>query len=147
MKVLMIASQGGHWIQLNRLLPAFESHELVFVSTNPSYASDVTAGRFFTVADANLDQKRRLILVFCQLFILFHKVRPDVVVTTGAAPGLIGLINGRIFRAKTIWVDSIANSEELSTSGRVARFFSDVWLTQWKELSHERGPSYWGSVL
>jgi hypothetical protein len=69
------------------------------------------------------------------------------VISTGAAPGLFGVAIGSLLGARTIWVDSIANGEELSLSGHRARRFADLWLTQWPHLASKDGPFYRGSVL
>jgi UDP-N-acetylglucosamine:LPS N-acetylglucosamine transferase len=73
--------------------------------------------------------------------------RPHVIITTGAAPGFFGILVGRLLGAKTIWIDSIANAEELSLAGRKAKRWADHWLTQWPELAREEGPHYIGSVI
>jgi hypothetical protein len=52
-----------------------------------------------------------------------------------------------LFRKKTVWIDSIANAEEISKSGKLAKRFSDIWLTQWKHLTTEDGPEYLGSII
>jgi len=68
-------------------------------------------------------------------------------VTTGAAPGYLAIRLGRLMGAKTIWVDSVANAEELSMSGRLAGRHAGLWLTQWAHLAGRPGPEYRGSVL
>ena len=78
--------------------------------------------------------------------------RPDVIVSTGAAPGYLALKVGKLLRAKTIWIDSIANVDELSLSGKMAGHCADLWLTQWPHLasaekSESKYPSYSGAVL
>jgi hypothetical protein len=76
------------------------------------------------------------------------KVRPHVVVTTGAAPGLVAIGVGKLFGAKTVWIDSLANSEVLSLSGRIAEKYADLWLTQWPHLDDSLPRlKYMGSVL
>ena len=60
---------------------------------------------------------------------------------------LIALALGRLFGARTLWVDSIANSERLSGSGEIARRFAHQVITQWPDLAHGNDPAYWGSVL
>ena len=75
------------------------------------------------------------------------KERPEVVVTTGAAPGLVALALARRLGSRTVWIDSIANVERLSTSGEHARRVADVWLTQWEHLARPEGPHFWGAVL
>jgi hypothetical protein len=69
------------------------------------------------------------------------------VVTTGAAPGYWAIRFGKLIGARTIWIDSIANAEELSMSGRLASKVADVCLTQWPHLDGEHGAQYAGSVL
>ena len=97
--------------------------------------------------DANIWEKVAMVKMFAAVFFRVAMIRPDVVVTTGAAPGLSALMVGKLFGARTMWIDSIANSEQLSGSGKVARHFADVWLTQWEHLAADSGPQYWGGVL
>lgn len=147
-RLLAVASGGGHWVQLMRLRPAFEGSEVAYVTTNADYAADVGCA-VHVVTDANMWQKLGLLRMFAQVFWLVLRVRPDVVITTGAAPGFAAILFGRLFGARTLWLDSIANSEELSSSGRQARRIAHVWLTQWQHLSGDgrTKPAYWGSVL
>ena len=133
-------------MQLLRLRPAYLHHSVTFVSTNSAYAKDVEQP-LLTVTDANMTEKVKLLRMFLEMFVHMLRVRPDVVITTGAAPGFAALMLGRILGAKTIWVDSIANSEELSSSGKNARRFAHLWLTQWQHLAKPGGPQYWGAVL
>ncbi len=146
-KILAVASGGGHWVQLLRLRPAFAGMSLEFISTNQGYASQVEQ-RLYVVTDANMWEKVKLIKMFLQVAWILLKVRPDFVITTGAAPGYAAIMFGKLFGAKTIWIDSIANSEKLSSSGKKAKLWADVWLTQWPHLVDEvNGLKTWGSVL
>ena len=146
-RILAIASGGGHWVQLLRLRPAFESLEVVYVSRDPSSKADVPGARYFTIADASRSQKLAFFLVAFQALWILIRVRPSVIVTTGAAPGLVTLALGKsLFRAKTIWIDSIANVERLSGSGALAARFADIRLTQWPDLAQD-GIEHWGAVL
>jgi len=54
---------------------------------------------------------------------------------------------GYFFGARTIWIDSIANTERMSLSGRLSRPFAQLWLTQWPEVSDRTGATYVGAVL
>jgi len=146
-KILAVASAGGHWVQLNRMYPAFAGHELHWISTAPGLALKITQGGYTSVRDANMWDKSGLFLMAFQVGWRVLLFRPDVVVTTGAAPGFFAIMFARILGAKTIWIDSIANADELSLAGRQAKRWATHWLTQWPELAREDGPYYIGSVL
>ena len=61
--------------------------------------------------------------------------------------GEVKFVLAKKLGATTVWIDSIANVEELSMSGRHARRHADVWLTQWPHLAQPDGPHYRGGVL
>ncbi|WP_298399733.1 hypothetical protein [uncultured Azonexus sp.] len=145
-RILAVASSGGHWIQLCRLHPVFNGYQVSYLSTNIEHAKEVD-GKLYTVIDANQWSKFRMALMFLQVAWVLIKSRPDVIISTGAAVGLAAILWGKVIGAKTIWVDSIANAEELSGSGAKVGRFADVWLTQWEHLARPGGPQYWGSVL
>jgi UDP-N-acetylglucosamine:LPS N-acetylglucosamine transferase len=147
-RVLAIASGGGHWVQMRRLVPAFAEFDVAYVSVFPDYAEQVPGHRFYTVTDVSRISLLKLVALVPQFSAILMRERPDVVITTGSAPGLVGIALAKVLtRAKTIWIDSIANSEQMSSSGRRARMFADHWLTQWPQLASAKGPSYWGAVL
>jgi len=146
-KILAVASKGGHWIQLLRLRSAFEGNICTYVSTMQGYARDVAPNRFFVVRDATRWSKTGLAVLALQMLWIVIRVRPDVVISTGAAPGYFAILFGKLLGARTVWIDSIANVEELSLSGRQAGRIANLWLTQWKHLARPSGPTYLGSVL
>lgn len=117
-----------------------------WMSTEAGLAAGLT-GPLHVVTDANMWQKLALLRMFAEVFWVVLRVRPDVIVTTGAAPGFAAVVWGRLLGARTVWIDSIANSETLSTSGAKVGRFAHVWLTQWEHLARPGGPSHWGSVL
>ncbi len=146
-KVLAVASGGGHWVQLQRLIPAFEGHRVVYVTINPVYERDVPESKVYIVNDATRwDRVGSLLLALRILWILVRE-RPQVVVSTGAAPGCFAIILGRLFGARTIWLDSIANIEQMSMSGVMVRRYSQLWLTQWPHLAAPDGPEFAGKVF
>lgn len=145
-RVLAVGSGGGHWVQLLRLQAAFEGLDTHWMTTKAGYAKDVKE-RLWVVPDANLTRLWAMCRLFVSVGWIMIRLRPAFVVTTGAAPGLAAVIWGRLLGARTVWIDSIANAEELSGSGVHARRFAHVWLTQWEHLAKPGGPAFWGSVL
>ena len=66
---------------------------------------------------------------------IIGRVRPDVILTTGAAPGYFAIRIGKLIGARTMWLDSVANVEQLSLSGERVGKHADLWLTQWPHLA------------
>ncbi|BCO20357.1 hypothetical protein LHL20_14675 [Alteromonas sp. McT4-15] len=143
-KLLAVASQGGHLIQLLRLKPVFDRYDTSYVS---NHYREGMGSKFFKVIDANGNEKMKLLVLFVQMAWIMAIKRPDVVISSGAAPGFFAVMLGKFFGAKTIWIDSIANAEELSLSGKKVGAFADLWLTQWPNLVQPSGPQYQGRVL
>ena len=79
-RILAVSSGGGHWVQLNRVIPAFEGHQLAFVTVDPAYRSDVGAHRFYTVRDATRWSRVGLLIMALQLLWILVRERPDVVI-------------------------------------------------------------------
>ena len=146
-RVLAVASGGGHWHELLRLRPALEGFEQYFIGIYTELDLSVAPHPFYMVPDAHFDEPWRMIRTFFHLLTLFRKIRPQVVISTGAAPGGLAMLLGRIFRARTLWVDSAANCNVLSRSGRLALRIAHKTLTQYPHLAQPEGPFYRGSIL
>lgn len=135
-------------MQLLRLRPAFEGCDVTYATVREGYRADVGQDADFRVIpDGNRWNKVDLIRSALGVFLLLVSLKPDVIVTTGAAPGYFGVRLGKLLGSRVVWLDSVANAEELSMSGEQAGSFVDLWLTQWPHLAREDGPRCYGSVL
>lgn len=146
-KLLAVASNGGHLVQLMRLAPSFEGCDVVLVSTSPDMPRDMRLARYYCVEDSNFQQKARLLVTAWQVGRIVLRERPDTVISTGAAPGLLAMCWARLMRRKLIWIDSIANTDRLSLAGRAARYLTPLCFSQWPHVSDSEGVGYIGSVI
>ncbi|AOG12718.1 oligosaccharide biosynthesis Alg14 like family protein (plasmid) [Agrobacterium sp. RAC06] len=146
-RLLAVSSSGGHLEQMMLLRDSFEEYEQTYVTTMHSLASMARIESAYLVSDCNQNTPFRLVVCALQLIKIINRLRPDVVITTGAAPGLLALIVAKGYGAKTIWIDSVANADAISLSGRLANRFADLWVTQWQHLAKRNGPKFLGSVL
>lgn len=146
-RIIAIASAGGHWQQLMLLRDAYRHHDVRYLTTLAGLAESYDAAPAHKIPDCNRHTPLRL--VACTLCIAWHlmRIRPHVIVTTGAMPGLIALSLGRLIGARTIWVDSLANAERLSASGRLAGRIADLRLSQWQNVAHAEGAEFRGRLL
>jgi UDP-N-acetylglucosamine:LPS N-acetylglucosamine transferase len=134
-------------MQMMRLRPAFAGLDTAYCTVVSDYRNDVPGSRFYVIPDANRFTAYRIPLLLRRIGAVIAAERPDIVLTTGAMPGLLALVIAKSFHgARTVWLDSVANVDVMSTSARLARRFADAHLTQWPYLA-SGGTQYWGRVL
>lgn len=146
-RILAVASGGGHWVQLMRLRPAFAGADVHYATVDRSAAETVAPAPVHVYPDANKDTPLRLAIAALKLAVIVLRVRPDVVVSTGAAGGYLAIRFARLLGARTLFIDSIANARELSVSARLARKAADLVLSQWPGVARATGVAYRGAVL
>lgn len=144
-RVIAIASNGGHLVQLNRLSPAFDEYTVTWVTTSSS--KDTPSKYSYVVTDCNFNEKVKFMRCVVQAWRILKTERPAAVVTTGAAPGLAFLLCAKVLRCNGIWLDSIANVDQLSTAGKIASRITVNCYTQWPHLANGNNVKYIGAVL
>lgn len=145
--MLAVASGGGHWEQLMMLRPTLESYQVRYATTDRDVAEQHGISDAAVLPDCNQNTPFRAVLCGFAALWLVLRSWPHVVITTGAAPGFLCLIAGRLVGARTLWIDSVANGEQLSLCGRLSNIFAHQCLTQWEHLAGDPQPSYRGAVL
>ncbi len=145
-RLLAVASGGGHWDELLILRPAFAGFDVVYVTTMAGQAERDGVDAVL-VTDSNRDSGLSTSMRTAgHMLSLVRQHRPAVVLSTGAMPGLLAVLFGKLFGARTVWLDSVANAEQLSMSGKLAARFVDLHLTQWPHLATKK-TKYLGSIL
>lgn len=147
LRILAVASGGGHWVQLLRLRPSLDAHDTAFVSVYEASAEDVPGSRYHVVPDSSRFTPFRFVLVLLKAAAILLAERPHFIVTTGSAPMLFFIGLGRLIGARTLWIDSIANSERMSSSGRLARKIAHRCVSQWPDVAAREGVQTWGAVI
>lgn len=126
--ILAVASSGGHLVQLRKVLdPLKKEVQTIYVSTDPEDS--------YSIPDFSRKTLGRIPISIRSLCKLFKEHRPTHVITTGAAPGLLAIIMGRLTGRRSLWIDSCANVEELSGSGKIARFIANRTISQWENVA------------
>lgn len=146
-RVLAVSSPGGHFTQLQLLSRAWDDCEVAYACVGGELAPLVGAARYYSIPEASRSRPWLLLASAWRTLLILLRERPDIVVTTGAAPGLVAVALGRLLGARTAWIDSVANVERLSLSGRLAGRVAHLWVTQWEHLSQPSGPRCAGGVL
>lgn len=131
-KILAIASTGGHNVQLALIRDALSSKGFDVIKVRTKVTVDEKDDEYYLIDEISRSNLLYAPIVIQQIIKILVETKVDVVLSTGALPGLVAIICGRIFSKKTIWVDSIANSRKVSLSGRIAEYIAHHTFTQWE---------------
>lgn len=146
-KILAVASAGGHWEQLMLLRPTLTRYDVCYATTDLAIAHRHDIGNADRLPDCNQKTPlRSLICAFAALALVLRR-RPQMIVSTGSAPGFFCLLAGRLTGARTLWIDSIANAEKISLSGSLSRIIADECWTQWEHLASGNRLHYRGALF
>ena len=146
-KILVVASAGGHWQQLMMIREAFTHHNVLYMTTKDGVAQQSGVSPFVIVPDCNRNQPISVIQSFFSISKEILKFKPHIIITTGAMPGFLALLCGYLIRSKTVWIDSFANPEVMTMSGKYSKKIATLCLVQWEDLAKREGVEYAGRVI
>ena len=135
------ASAGGHLNQLLKLLANAQDWPVrphCLRATQPEVVSSLSRyGPVEVLGECNRKRPIHSVLVGLHALKLVLKYRPRVVVTTGSLPIALVCVWAKLGGARIVWIDSVANINQFSMSGKLVYRFADLFLTQWPDLARQ----------
>lgn len=122
----------------------------VYVTSREIWASKLRPlGPTYVVGECDRTKPFKIAYTLWKSFWFVLKEKPDVVISTGSLPiAIVCLIAKKIRGTKIVWIDSIAQLEDLSMSGKMLLKQADVFLTQWPEVAEQYAEAeYVGELL
>lgn len=143
-KVLFIASTGGHLEELMQLKGMFDSYDFHIITEKtksnlslknkyPKRVNYLVYGTYTTLLNKFIYPFKLLYNSFKSL-ILYIKIRPKYIVSTGSHTAGPMCLIGHIFGSKIIFIELIANSKTKTRTGRLVYKFADMFVVQWESM-------------
>ncbi len=140
-KVLFISSTGGHLNELLMLKEMFNKYDYHIVTEKTksnlelkeTYPNRVDYLIYGSKSHPLVYPFKLLANCFVSLFI-YLKVRPKVIVTTGAHTAGPMCCIGKILGSKIVYIESFANIHNKSVTGKVIYYFADLFIVQWEDM-------------
>ncbi len=141
-KVMFISSTGGHLNEMLMLKSMFNKYPFMLVTENTftnkwlkdEYGRKFTKYLVYGTRKHILSYPFKLFYNTIKSFYLFCKFRPDFILSTGAHTAGPMCVIGHLFRKKIIFIESFANSETPSVTGKIVYKFADLFIVQWKGM-------------
>ncbi len=147
--LLLVCSPGGHLLQMVALRPAWEGFSRAWVTLDSSDGRSLLDGE--VVVYANGPAHRSVTNLLRNLRVAWRVVgcvRPNAIVTTGAALAVPFALVGRMRRIPVVYVESFTRVERPSLSLRLVKPFASRIYVQWPELAESvPGARYVGNVF
>lgn len=74
--------------------------------------------------------------VILKSIILFIRIKPDVIVTTGTHTVVPICFLGKLFKRKIIYIETYANITKKTLTGIILYPISDLFIVQWREMKN-----------
>jgi UDP-N-acetylglucosamine:LPS N-acetylglucosamine transferase len=140
-KVMFISSTGGHLSEMLELKAMFKKYDyhIVTEKTKSSlklkeiYPNKVNYLIYGSKAHMLTYPFKLLANCFISLF-LYIKIRPKVIITTGAHTAGPMCCIGKILGSKIIYIESFANINTKTITGKLIYLFADLFIVQWKDM-------------
>lgn len=134
-KVCLVGSSGGHLTHLYMLKPFWQDKKRFFVTFDKEDARSLLEGERVYPAyyPSNRSLKALLINSFRAVKILL-KERPNIIISTGAAVAVPFFYFGKLFGAKTIYIEVFDRIDAPTISGKLCYPVSDKFIVQWPEM-------------
>lgn len=140
-RVMFISSTGGHFNELMKLKPLFENYKVTIVTESSSNKKKIKKEYEKYNIHFLLKKSRFKIISLINLFIncwislyYFIKYRPKYIITTGAHTAGPMCCLGKIFRSKIIFIETMANINTPTKTGKIIYKFADLFIVQWEEM-------------
>ena len=139
-KVVFISSTGGHLNELLQLKPLMKEYDSYLI-TEKTKSNLSLRKKFDKVYYLVYGTKRNIIPYLFKFtfntiksFILFLKIKPDAIVTTGTHTAVPMCYIAKLFRCKVIYIETFANSKTKTLAGTIVYPIADVFIVQWEGM-------------
>ena len=140
LRILLVASGGGHLRQLLDLEAFWKEHDVIFATEDTPLGRGLAEKwpveflEHFAFGQAKVNSWRALLLAsvanFKQSWRIIKTVKPDVVISTGSGSAFFCFALGRLRGARTVLVESFARFRAPSLFGRLAYPFASKVVAQ-----------------
>ena len=153
-KILFISSTGGHLEELLQLKPLFKKYDYNIITekdeSNISLKEEYGNKLYFLPYGT---RAKLFSYIFKYLYLciktvyLYCKIRPKIIITTGTHTAGPMCILGKIFGSKIIYIETMANINKKTATGRLIYPIADLFIVQWEEMLKLYPKAVYGGVI
>lgn len=139
--VMFISSTGGHlseMLQLKSLFDKYNYHIVTEKTKSNLNLKDKYKGKVdflvFGTKDFMLTYPFKLLYNCFKSVYIYFKIHPDYIITTGAHTAGPMCCLGKIFGSKIIYIETFANMNTKTITGKLLYPIADKFIVQWESM-------------
>ena len=134
-KVCLVGSSGGHLTHLYMLKPFWENKERFWVTFDKADAQSLLEGEkmYPCYFPTNRNIKNLIKNTFLAIKVL-RKEKPNLIISSGAAVAVPFFWLGKLFGAKTIYIEVFDRIDKPTLTGKLVYLVTDKFIVQWDEM-------------
>lgn len=134
-KICLVGSSGGHLTHLYMLKSFWEKQNRFWVTFDKEDARSLLNGEKMYPAyyPSNRSVKALFINTWRALQILI-KEKPDIIISSGAAPAIPFFWIGKLMGAKTIYIEVFDRIDTPTIAGKLCYPVADKFIVEWEEM-------------
>ncbi|MCJ0600177.1 PssD/Cps14F family polysaccharide biosynthesis glycosyltransferase [Enterococcus cecorum] len=135
MKVCLVGSSGGHLTHLYMLKPFWKDKDRFWVTFDKEDARSLLNNEkmYKCYYPTNRNVKNLIRNTLLAVKILF-KEKPDLIISSGAAVAVPFFYLGKLFGAKTIYIEVFDRIDAPTLTGKLVYPVTDKFIVQWEEM-------------
>nr|AAX19704.1 epsE [Lactococcus lactis] len=135
MKIALVGSSGGHLTHLYLLKKFWENEDRFWVTFDKTDAKSILKGeRFYPCYYPTNRNVKNTIKNTILAFKILRKEKPDLIISSGAAVAVPFFWIGKLFGAKTIYIEIFDRIDKPTLTGKLVYPVTDKFIVQWEEL-------------
>lgn len=140
-RALFISSTGGHFSELMRLQPMFDKYDYHIITEKTKTTEDLKSTYkkkidflVYGTKDHMFSYIFKVAYNTLKSLILFIKIRPKIIITTGTHTAVPMCYLGKLFGSKIVFIETFANVETKTMAGKIVYPIADLFIVQWEEM-------------
>ncbi len=135
MKICLVGSSGGHLAHLNMLKPFWKDQERFWVTFDKEDARSILKDEkmYSCHFPTNRNLKNLIKNTFLAIKVL-KKEKPNVIISSGAAVAVPFFYIGKLFGAKTVYIEVFDRIDKPTVTGKLVYPVTDKFIVQWEEM-------------
>jgi len=135
LKICLVGSSGGHLTHLYLLKPFWSDHERFWVTFDKEDARSVLKDeRVYNCYFPTNRNFKNLVKNSFLAWKVLKKEKPDVIISSGAAVAVPFFYLGKIFKAKTVYIEVFDRIDSPTFTGKLVYPVTDKFIVQWEEM-------------